>query len=126
MEKSEITKKLLEYLFPVAIIIVAVVLYVFAPTIKDFVARHIVGWKGGVLLLVAGYLLGAYYALVMGFRGKALAYAIFVIIFTFTCIWLAVNFDMVWDWLVASIGIWGTIGIVLVLCALVGLGMMLL
>ncbi len=118
--------KLIEYLLPVALVIVAVVLYFALPSIQDFVVRISKGWKGGLILLGAGYLLGLYYAYVMGFRGRKLIYAIFVIVFTVTCIWLAVNFDMVWEWLQMHVGTWGTIGIVLLLCALVGIGMMFL
>jgi len=116
-------EKLIEYLLPVAIVIVAVALYILVPVINDFVARKAVGWKGGLMLAGAGYLLGLYYAYIMGFRGKALVYAIMVIVFTVTCIWLAVNFDMVWDWLQNTIGNWGTIAIVLVLCLFVWLFM---
>lgn len=126
MDLKNLKDKLIAYLLPVGIVIVAVVLYIFIPSITAFVARNAVGLRGGIILVVAGWLLGIYYAYVMGFRGKALAYAIGVIIFTITCIWLAVNFDMVWDWLVAAVGIWGTIGITLVMCLFVYLGIKML
>ena len=116
--------KLLTYLLPVAIIIVAVLLYFFIPTINAWVIRMSRGWQGALLLLGAGIVLGIYYALVMGFRGKALGYAIGVIIFTGVCIWLIANWDWFTDLLQTHLGTWGMIGVLLALCAVVGICMM--
>ena len=74
----------------------------------------------------AGIFLGCYYAAVMGFRGKALGYAIFVIVFTCLCIWLFVNFDELFDWLRDTIGVWWTIAITLVMCAVFWVAMKLM
>lgn len=116
--------KLIAYLVPVAVIVVAVLLYLFIPSINAWVIRMSHGWQGAVYLLIAGILLGVYYALVMRFRGKALAYAIGVIIFTAVCIWLIANWDWFTDLLQTHLGTWGMIGVLLLLCALVGLGIM--
>ena len=116
--------KLLTYLLPVAIIIVAVLLYFFIPTINAWVIRMSRGWQGALLLLGAGIVLGIYYALVMGFRGKTLGYAIAVIIFTAVCIWFIANWDWFTDLLQTHLGTWGMIGVLLALCAVVGICMM--
>ena len=118
--------KLIAYLVPVAVIVVAVLLYLFIPSINAWVIRMSHGWQGAVYLLIAGILLGVYYALVMRFRGKALAYAIGVIIFTAVCIWLIANWDWFTDLLQTHLGTWGMIGVLQALCALVGLGILFL
>ena len=110
-------EKLLALLIPAVIVIVATALYFLIPTINAFVASKVTGWKGGLYLLAAGVLLGCYYAFVMGFRGRALGYAIFVIVVTCLCIWLLVNFDTIFEWLRHTIGVWWTILIALVMCA---------
>ena len=118
--------KLVEYLLPVVIVVVAVALYFAMPSIQDFVVRISKGWSGGLILVGAGIFLGCYYAAVMGFRGKALGYAIFVIVFTCLCIWLFVNFDELFDWLRDTIGVWWTIAITLVMCAVFWVAMKLM
>ena len=115
---------LLKYLLPVAIIVVAVLLYLFIPAINAWVIRMSHGWQGAVLLLGAGIVLAIYYAWVMRFRGKALVYAIGVIIFTAVCIWLIANWTEFTDFLQAHLGTWGMIGVLLVLIVLVALGIM--
>ena len=117
---------LLKYLLPVVIIVVAVLLYLFIPTINAWVVRMSRGWQGALYLTGAGILLGVYYAFVMGFRGKALWYAIGVIVFTAICIWLIANWDWFTDLLQTHLGTWGMIGVLLALCALVGLGILFL
>ena len=117
---------LLKYLLPVFIIVVAVLLYLFIPTINAWVVRMSRGWQGALYLTGAGILLGVYYAFVMGFRGKALWYAIGVIVFTAVCIWLIANWDWFTDLLQTHLGTWGMIGVLLALCALVGLGILFL
>lgn len=118
--------KLMTYLLPVAIIIVAVLLYLFIPSINAWVIRMSSGWKGALFLTGAGIVLGVYYALIMGFRGKALGYAIAVIIFTAVCIWLIANWEWFTDLLQTHLGSWGMVGVLLVLCLVVGLGMLFL
>ena len=49
----------------------------------------------------------------MGYRGKMLFYALAILLITILCLWLAINFDMVWDSMVTTLGIWPTIFIVL-------------
>lgn len=117
---------LLKYLLPVVIIVVAVLLYLFIPAINAWVVRMSRGWQGALYLTGAGILLGVYYAFVMGFRGKALWYAIGVIVFTAVCIWLIANWDWFTDLLQTHLGTWGMIGVLLALCALVGLGILFL
>lgn len=114
------------YLLPVAIIIVAVLLYLFIPSINAWVIRMSSGWKGALFLTGAGIVLGVYYALIMGFRGKVLGYAIAVIIFTAVCIWLIANWEWFTDLLQTHLGSWGMVGVLLVLCLVVGLGMLFL
>lgn len=117
---------LLKYLLPVAIIIVAVLLYLFIPSINAWVIRMSRGWQGALFLTGAGIILGLYYVYVMGFRGKALGYAVGVIIFTAVCIWFIANWDWFTSLLQTHLGTWGMIGVLLALCALVGLGIMFL
>ena len=115
---------LLKYLRPVGIIVVAVLLYLFIPAINAWVLRMSRGWQGALYLTGAGVLLALYYALLMGFRGRALGYAIAVILFTAGCIWLLANREWFTDMLQTHLGTWGMIGVLLVLCLFVGLGIM--
>lgn len=114
--------KLLTYLLPVGIVVVAVLLYLFIPAINAWVLRMSRGWQGALYLTGAGVLLALYYALLMGFRGRALGYAIAVILFTAVCIWLLANWEWFTDMLQTHLGTWGMIGVLLVLCLFVGLG----
>ena len=91
--------KLLTYLLPVAIVIVAVLLYLFIPAINEWVLRVSRGWQGALWLVGMSVALALYYALLMGFRGRALGYAIAVILFTAVCIWLLAN----WEWFTAML-----------------------
>ena len=118
--------KLMTYLLPVAIIIVAVLLYLFIPSINAWVIRMSRGWQGALFLTGAGIVLCIYYALIMGFRGKALRYAIAVIIFTAVCIWLIANWEWFTDLLQTHLGSWGMVGVLLVSCLLIGLGILFL
>ena len=115
---------LLKYLLPVGIIVVAVLLYLFIPVINAWVLQMSRGWQGALYLTGAGVLLAIYYAWVMRFRGRALLYAIGVIVFTAGCIWLLANWEWFTDMLQTHLGIWGMIGVLLVLCLLVRLGIM--
>lgn len=118
--------KLLTYLLPVAIVIVAVLQYLFIPAINEWVLRVSRGWKGALYLTGAGVLLALYYALLMGFRGRALGYAIAVILFTAGCIWLLANWEWFTAMLEAHLGVWGMTGILLVLIIIVALCMWIL
>ena len=51
--------------------------------------------------------------LLIGYRGKALLFALVILVFTILCIWLALNFDLVWDAMVNTLGYWPTILLVL-------------
>ena len=115
---------ILKYLLPVGIVVVAVLLYLFIPAINAWVLRMSRWWQGALYLTGAGVLLAIYYAWVMRFRGKALLYAIGVILFTAGCIWLLANWEWFTDMLQTHLGTWGMIGVLLVLCLLVGLGIM--
>jgi hypothetical protein len=115
---------ILKYLLPVGIIVVAVLLYLFIPAINAWVLRMSRGWQGALYLTGAGVLLAIYYAWVMRFRGRALLYAIGVILFTAGCIWLLANREWFTDMLQTHLGTWGMIGVLLVLCLFVGLGIM--
>ena len=114
----------LKYGLPIMIIVVAVLLYYFIPTINEWVLRVSKGWKGALLLGVAGVALARYYALLLGFRGRTLAYAIGVIVFTGLCIWLLANWGWFTDFLEVHLGTWGMIGVLLLLCLFVWLGIM--
>ena len=111
----------LKYLLPIGIVVIAVLLYLFIPTIKDWVLHISQGAKGAVILYASGVVLATYYAVVMGFRGNALVYAIAVIIFTATCIWLIANFDWFTEMLKSHFGVWGMTGLLLLLCLVVGI-----
>lgn len=119
-------KDLRDYLIVGLVVLFAIVFFLFAGEIISFIASFLIGWKGALILLAIAVALALYFTFGLKFRKKALIYAFFVIAFTMICIWLAVNFDAVWDFLQATLGTWGTIGVVLVLCGFVGLGMMML
>ncbi len=82
------------------------------PRVQVFLLRILTGGMGLVYLLAAGVLLTGWF-LILGFRGKALRYALFILIFTILCIWLAINIDLVWNSMVHTLGLWPTILIVL-------------
>ena len=118
--------KLLTYLLPVVIVIVAVLLYLFIPAINEWVLRVSRGWQGALWLVGMSVALALYYALLMGFRGRALGYAIAVILFTAGCIWLLANWEWFTAMLEAHLGVWGMTGILLVLIIIVALCMWIL
>ena len=82
------------------------------PRVQDFLLRILSGGMGLVYLLAAGVLLTGW-LLILGFHGKALRYALLILIFTILCIWLAINIDLVWNSMVHTLGLWPTILIVL-------------
>ena len=82
------------------------------PRVQVFLLRILSGGMGLVYLLVAGALLTGW-LLILGLHGKALRYALLILIFTILCIWLVINFDLVWNSMVHTLGLWPTILIVL-------------
>ncbi|MBR3290951.1 MAG: hypothetical protein IKI66_02065 [Bacteroidales bacterium] len=99
-------------LIVIALVVVGFISYFAVPVVQAFFERVLVGWKGLACLLGGALVLEAWF-LIIGYRGKALLYALGVLIFTILCIWLAINFDMVWDSMVSTLGLWPTILIVL-------------
>ncbi len=82
------------------------------PRVQGFLLRTLSGGMGLVYLLAAGVLLTGW-LLILGLHGKALRYALLILIFTILCIWLAINIDLVWNSMVHTLGLWPTILIVL-------------
>jgi hypothetical protein len=82
------------------------------PRVQGFLLRILSGGMGLVYLLGAGVLLTGW-LLILGLHGKALRYALLILIFTILCIWLAINIDLVWNSMVHTLGLWPTILIVL-------------
>ena len=77
-----------------------------------------------LIIGAVGLLLTAWFIGVMGYRGKALVYGILVILFTGFCIWCIINWSELTALLENSLGTWGMIGVLLVLCAVVGICIM--
>ena len=102
----------------VVMVVLGVLTYLLIPSAMAFLNRALVGGKGILYLLAGGVVLEIWF-LIMGYRGKALVYALLVLIFTILCIWLAINFDMVWDSMINTLGLWPTI----ILCLLGALGL---
>ena len=82
------------------------------PRFQVFLLRILTGGMGLVYLLAASVLLTGW-LLILGLHGKALRYALLILIFTILCIWLAINIDLVWNSMVHTLGLWPTILIVL-------------
>lgn len=110
--KDKIDRKTGGTLIVIALVVVGFISYFAVPVVQAFFERVLVGWKGLVYLLGGAVVLEAWF-LIIGYRGKALLYALGVLFFTILCIWLALNFDMVWDSMVSTLGLWPTIFIVL-------------
>lgn len=110
--KGEADRKTGGTLIVIALVVVGFISYFAVPVVQAFFERVLVGWKGLACLLGGALVLEAWF-LIIGYRGKALLYALGVLIFTILCIWLAINFDMVWDSMVSTLGLWPTILIVL-------------
>lgn len=109
-QKSERQAALI--LFSVCLALVGIVVVAIIPQIQHFFLRLLTGGKGLLYLLAAGALLTGWF-LILGFRGKSLLYALLILLFTLFCIWLAINFDLVWDSMVNTLGFWPTILIAL-------------
>lgn len=105
-------RKISGTLIVIALAVVGFISYFAVPVVQAFFERVLVGWKGLVYLLGGAVVLEAWF-LIIGYRGKALLYALGILVFTILCIWLAINFDMVWDSMVSTLGLWPTIFIVL-------------
>lgn len=73
---------------------------------------------GSVAILLLAYFIG-----VLGYRGKALVYAIMVILFTGFCIWGIINWNEFTALLENHLGVWGMSGIVLLIALVVWLCM---
>ena len=99
-------------LVAIGLVVLGVIVCLVIPMFQDKVKEALVGWKGLVYLLGAGFVLEVWF-LIIGYRGKALLYALGILVFTILCIWLAINFDLVWDSMVNTLGLWPTIFIVL-------------
>lgn len=110
--KDKIDRKISGTLIVIALAVVGFISYFAIPVVQAFFERVLVGWKGLVYLLGGALVLEAWF-LIIGYRGKALLYALGILVFTILCIWLALNFDMVWDSMVSTLGLWPTIFIVL-------------
>ena len=109
--KDKIDRKTGGTLIVIALVVVGFISYFAVPVVQAFFERVPVGWRGMVYLLGGALVLEAWF-LILGYRGKALLYALGVLFFTILCIWLALNFDMVWDSMVSTLGLWPTIFIV--------------
>ena len=92
-----------------------VITYLLVPVVQAWFDKVLAGWKGLVYLLGGAFVLEIWF-LILGYRGKALLYALGILVFTILCIWLALNFNLVWDSMVRTLGIWPTILIVLFGC----------
>ncbi len=105
-------RKVFGTLITIAIVILGVITYFAVPYVQSFLDRVLVGWKGLVYLMGGALVLEVWF-LILGYRGKALLIALGILIFTILCIWLAINFDLVWDSMTHTLGLWPTIFIVL-------------
>jgi hypothetical protein len=99
-------------LVSVCLALVGIAVIAIIPQVQAFFLRLLTGGKGLLYLLGAGILLTGWF-LLLGVRGKALRYALLILVFTLLCLWLAINLDLVWNSMVHTIGLWPTIIIVL-------------
>ena len=99
----------------IGLVVLGVIVCLVIPIFQEKVKEALVGWKGLVYLLGGAFVLEAWF-LILGYRGKALLYALGILLFTILCIWLAINFTLVWDSMVNTLGTWPTIIIVLFGC----------
>ena len=111
LTKKKSERQVLLILVSVCLALLGIVVACF-PRVQVFLLRILTGGMGLVYLLAAGVLLTIWF-LILGFRGKALRYALLILIFTILCIWLAINLDLVWNAMVNTFGLWPTILIVL-------------
>ena len=111
-EKKKTDRQAYGILLAIGLVVVGVATYFLIPYAQAWFNKILTGWKGLVILLGAAVVLEGWF-LILGFRGKALLYALGILLFTILCIWLAINFDLVWDAMVNTLGLWPTILIVL-------------
>jgi hypothetical protein len=109
--KDKTDRKTNGTLLAIALVAVGVLSYFAVPAVQTFFERVLSGWKGLVYLLGGALVLEAWF-LILGYRGKSLLYALGILLFTMLCIWLALNFDLVWNSMAATLGLWPTIIIV--------------
>ena len=99
----------------IGVVVAAAIAYFAIPYLQAWFEKVLTGWHGLVYLLGGAVVLEAWF-LILGYRGKALLYALGILLFTILCIWLALNFSLVWDSMVNTIGLWPTILITLFGC----------
>jgi hypothetical protein len=95
-------------LLTIAFFALGIITYLAVPIVHEFLSHALTGWKGLLYLLGGGGVLFIWF-LILGYRGKSLLYAFYVILFTLLCIWLALNFDMIWNGMLSTLGTWPTI-----------------
>lgn len=110
--KKKDERQVMLVLTSVCLALLGIVVIAIVPRVQQFFLRLFTGGMGLVYLLAAGALLTGWF-LILGFRGKALRYALFILVFTLLCIWLAINLDLVWNSMVHTLGLWPTILIAL-------------
>ena len=110
--KDKTERQAILILVSVCLALVGIAVIAIIPQVQAFFLRLLTGGKGLLYLLAAGILLTGWF-LLLGVRGKALRYALLILVFTLLCLWLAINLDLVWDSMVHTIGLWPTIIIVL-------------
>ena len=110
--KDKTERQAILILVSVCLALVGIAVIAIIPQVQAFFLRLLTGGKGLLYLLGAGILLTGWF-LLLGVRGKALRYALLILVFTLLCLWLAINLDLVWDSMVHTIGLWPTIIIVL-------------
>ena len=110
--KDKTERQAILILVSVCLALVGITVIAIIPQVQSFFLRLLSDGKGLLYLLAAGILLTGWF-LLLGVRGKALRYALLILVFTLLCLWLAINLDLVWDSMVHTIGLWPTIIIVL-------------
>lgn len=110
--KDKTERQAILILVSVCLALVGITVIAIIPQVQSFFLRLLSDGKGLLYLLAAGILLTGWF-LLLGVRGKALRYALLILVFTLLCLWLAINLDLVWNSMVHTIGLWPTIIIVL-------------
>ena len=110
--KDKTERQAILILVSICLALVGIAVIAIIPQVQAFFLRLLTGGKGLLYLLGAGILLTGWF-LLLGVRGKALRYALLILVFTLLCLWLAINLDLVWNSMVHTIGLWPTIIIVL-------------
>lgn len=95
---------------PICIIFLGVLGFFLVPPFAAWVVSVLQSTTGILIFMGAMALLALFYYL-LGFRGEEYTYIMMVVIFVFACIVTLINFDSIIDWLDATIGTWGTIGV---------------